>query len=259
MAKQGISGDIKVPNAVNHSTEVDPRAQGQFNVDTVSTLRQLTTSLGGRVARAPQLISADGTYLVPAGVKAIWVEVVGGGGGGGGAQFSSPNGGQGGGGGSGGYCAKYITTVPGTRYSVDIGAGGAGGSTSGGTGGNGGDTVFSGPSVLLTAGFGFGGTGQTAGSSVDVVEGAGSNTSSGGDINIRGCAGTPSIRTSAATGVSGNGGDSFYGSGGAGNSATSAGQAGNGYGAGGAGGTAHSSSQLGGAGTSGVVIIWELT
>ncbi len=94
------------------------------------------------------------SWTCPVGVTQIWLWGYGGGGGGGGGRggatsnttFSSP-----GGGGGGAAEAHWIpvTVVPGTTYTITIGAGGAAGASgtgnagSGGYGGNGGDTIFS--------------------------------------------------------------------------------------------------------------------
>jgi len=65
------------------------------------------------------------SWTAPTGVTQVTVKVWGAGGGGGGGGVD--NAGAGGGGGSGGYSSSVLTVVPGTSYSITIGAGGAGG------------------------------------------------------------------------------------------------------------------------------------
>jgi hypothetical protein len=130
--------------------------------------------------------SGSGTYTVPAGVTALYVELYGGGGGGGGVD------GQGtgtaaasGGGGGGAYCAKLITGTLESSYSYAVGAGGAGGTAGANNGSTGGTSTFSGGSVNMGAIGGGGGWGCLAGAVVAAVPGVG-GTASGGDVNITG-------------------------------------------------------------------------
>ncbi|MBK8340435.1 MAG: hypothetical protein IPK99_10795 [Flavobacteriales bacterium] len=67
---------------------------------------------------AQALFTSSGTFVVPAGVNIITVELIGPGGNGG------TNGG--GGGGGGGYAAGNFTVSPGASYSIFIGTGGSG-------------------------------------------------------------------------------------------------------------------------------------
>jgi hypothetical protein len=77
----------------------------------------------GRVYVNEATYTASGTWTVPSGVSSAQVILVGaGGGGGGGSQVVA-----GGGGGGGQVITKNLTVVPGTTYSVTIGAGGQGG------------------------------------------------------------------------------------------------------------------------------------
>lgn len=93
------------------------------------------------------------TWVVPAGVTHIVVELWGGGGGGGGggaAVILAGNivsGSAGGGGGSGAYVRASLGVTEGQTYQISLGAGGAGGQAANGRepaqrGANGGDTVF---------------------------------------------------------------------------------------------------------------------
>jgi len=108
------------------------------------------------------------TWLCPAGVFSVQVECWGAGGGGGGSAAASSTGNRsGGGGGAGSYVKRTIAVVPGTTYTVTVGAGGVKGGTStasGYYGFPGGKSEFSHASITaLTASGGTGGTG--AGSS----------------------------------------------------------------------------------------------
>ncbi len=67
--------------------------------------------------------SGSGIYTTPAGVKALYVELIGGGGGGGGAKGNGAGtAAAASGGGGGGYCAKLITS-PAATYAYAVGAG----------------------------------------------------------------------------------------------------------------------------------------
>lgn len=82
--------------------------------------------------------TASGTWFCPPNVTSVLVYGVGGGGGGGGSSSAT----IGGGGGGGAHASVVrVTTVPGTTYTVTIGAGGAAGS-GGADGGDGGDTTL---------------------------------------------------------------------------------------------------------------------
>jgi hypothetical protein len=85
------------------------------------TCTLLCLALTGTVLLAQttsQSFTASGTFVVPAGVTSITVELVGAGGSGGG------NGG--GGGGGGGYASGIYAVIPGDSFSVDVGTGGGG-------------------------------------------------------------------------------------------------------------------------------------
>ena len=120
---------------------------------------QTPTSGGGSGFSNMQVFTASGSFTIPAGITKIMVEVRGGGGGGAkgnsAAQF-----GQGGSG--GGYGKNVFTVVPGTVYTVTVGAGGIG--SSGGScslGGVGGTSSF-GALISATGGGGGGGCGSSS-------------------------------------------------------------------------------------------------
>jgi hypothetical protein len=81
-----------------------------------------------------QLYTTSGTFLVPANVTHLIVELIGAGGGGGnGAGCGNIAGYAGGGGGSGAYTKAFLTVPPGGFYSVVVGSGGSGGTGGGAT------------------------------------------------------------------------------------------------------------------------------
>lgn len=147
----------------------------------------------------PHYITTSETWVVPAGVYLINVEIRGGGGCGGAGLTNTQN--IGCSGGQGGYSIKKIKTTPGSSKSITIGAGGGYGQV-GGTTSFSSDFSASGGSVGLSASTG---TYKAAG-----------GTSSGGDINITGEAGY-CCNISGYTGISfGGGGENSKGSGGSG-------------------------------------------
>lgn len=165
---------------------------------------------------------SSGTFTPPAGVTNIRYLVVGGGGGGGGIENGGNAGGGGGGGAGGVLRGNSLAVVPGTPYSVTVGAGGTagvGGSSQGGTGGS------SSIGALVTASGGGGGASRS-------VNDNGANGASGGGGRINGTGGSGI----AGQGFSGGNGNSSGGSGGGGG-ATAVGANGSGTsgGAGGAG------------------------
>jgi hypothetical protein len=103
-----------------------------------------------------QLFTTAGTtsFVVPANITHLLVELVGGGGAGGGSSSTSISGG---GGGGGAYTKTVIPVIPGTTYNVVVGSGGT--SVPGGDGNNGGATSItdSNNNVLASANPGSGG------------------------------------------------------------------------------------------------------
>lgn len=196
-----------------------------------------------------QVFTADGFYTKGTNNPSfVIVEVIGGGGGGGGVG-TFVGGIMAGGGGGGGYAMKKIlASALSSSETVTVGTAGTAGNTSGGNGGAGGTTSF-GAHVSAT-----GGGGGTGNNSASGIYGGGSGGSgSGGDVNITGGAG-------------GNGGgNSFLGAGGAparSNPAAGLGTAGvsasANSGGGGAGAVKNvATAYAGGAGGTGLVIVWE--
>ncbi|MES2389785.1 MAG: hypothetical protein V4543_17410, partial [Bacteroidota bacterium] len=95
-----------------------------------------------RAQTSPPNYTTPGTYnwICPNGVTSVDVKVWGGGGGGGGAHGNTAVSRAGGGGGSGSYAAhSTLTVVPGTTYTIVVGALGAGSPTGASASGNGSD------------------------------------------------------------------------------------------------------------------------
>lgn len=199
------------------------------------------------------------TYTKPAGVTSILVEVLGGGGGGGGAAGAASSLGGGGGGGAGGYARLYVASASAT-YTYTVGAAGAAGSSGNNAGGTGGTTTFSASSLQATGGVG--GSGSPGSVGYSQTQGGAGGVGSNGNFN---CGGEPGLfgagyGTAVSIANSGQGGSSIYGGGGitlltnntAGNAASN-------YGSGGSGGYAFTASQAGGAGSAGLIIVWEFS
>lgn len=222
----------------------------------------------GGLIRAPQVITASGNYTVPAGCSKIVVEMWGGGGGGGGCSSTAAQSGAGGGGGSGSYTQKaYTGLTPATVVAVTIGAAGSAGSSAGGNGGNGGVTQFDTGHVLsgttITAPGGNGGTGDTSSATAhSTAAGTGGAAGAGGDFLGHGNSGNAGITLSTTAGASGSGAPSTVGGGTASTTANGAGTAGQpNTGAGGSGALMLNggAASAGGAGGTGLIIVWEFS
>jgi len=224
------------------------------------TIAASSGTSSGSLLRAPQILTSGTSYTSPAGCNTIYVELVGGGGGSGGAFTSTDNVNVGsGGGGSGAYAAKYFTVTPSTDYTYAIGAGGTAGNSNPSNGGTGGSTTFTVGATTVTAAGGSGSTGVGFSASAGGAGGAATN----GDINVRGAGGGAGAGFSSG-GVSGCGGNSFFGGGAAGQVRTSAGVTSGvaGTSGGGASGaamraTTSSESGAGAAGGAGLIRVWE--
>jgi hypothetical protein len=207
-------------------------------------------------------ISTTGqTYDPPDGVNFIIVEAIGAGGSGA-SMAAATTGNAASGGGGGGYARKVISaaTLGTAAVTITLGTGGAVGATAAG-GAAGTATVFG---AFCTA---CGGQGGATG--VIAANGGAGGAATSGNINITGSDGGASWGAGAtaaalARRLGGRGGNSYYGFGGrdiVGITGTIlAGSAGLGFGAGGGGGLsvpAAASGAVGGAGTAGLVIVWE--
>jgi hypothetical protein len=205
------------------------------------------------------VITATGTYTVPASVLALYVECWGAGGQGGGCATGSSLGTAcGSGGGSGAYSAKWLTGLA-ASYAVTIGAGGSTSVAGANNGQAGGDTIF-GLSLVLAKG-GSGGLFSPNASPCGASGGAGGLAGSGvGDVLLGGFPGLPGFCTSPLI-CGGNGGGNGGGAGSTLNGGTTgAGVAATGIGGGGSGVALNTinSSLKGGNGAPGLIRIWEL-
>lgn len=209
-----------------------------------------------------QRFTANGTYTPTPGTNSIIVELVGGGGQAGGA--AAPAGGQisiGGGGAAGGYSKGRFTSGFTPTVSVTVGAGGSTG-ISGAAGQAGSATSFG---ALITANGGGGGFVGGPGAAAAGVGGNGAAVGTGGNIlQLVGANGqTAFSRFSDTNSLSGFGASTIFGAGApatlTGTSANGTAASANSFGAGGGGGASFGASgtAIGGAGSGGIVIIYE--
>ncbi|MBS1593430.1 MAG: choice-of-anchor J domain-containing protein [Bacteroidetes bacterium] len=223
----------------------------------------ITLSMTSAV-HAQVVFSSSGTWTCPTGVTSVTVQCWGAGGGGGGTN-ANPTAGSGGAGGA--FAQGTVTVVPGTVYTVTVGAGGTAGSNSGGNGGAGGTSSFG--ANLVAAVGGAGGNGSLAGAATA----AGSSTGSVGTIIFAGGDGGSATGTTASGGggggagttaaggaavadAGGTGGATGGGNGGNGRTGAGAGRAGTAPGGGASGGLRTSgTTRAGGTGGAGQVII----
>lgn len=164
-------------------------AYGDTNISTGSIVPHASAPFLGW--KLPQLhpgfgagscsFASSGTFVVPAGVSQVEVEVWGGGAG----TFASSAGAPSGGGAGGGYAKKRVTgLIPGQTISVTVANGGNAGTIGGNNPTNGGTTSF-GPYVSATGGS----LNYLATSSAPQHGGTPAGTGMGGDINLTGSAG----------------------------------------------------------------------
>lgn len=211
----------------------------------------------GSLIRVTDIFNGTVQYTPSVGCKSMLVEGVGAGAGGGGNTDAVTNSAGGGGGGAGAYSAVFVTSIL-ANYVVAVGAGGAGGAA-GSNGTVGGDTTFG---SILTAKGGSGGINDTvAAIHVGGLGGAGGLASSGvGDIKCDGASGRVGLAIAAAQALGGAGGSSVF-CGGAANARKTegVGAAATNYGSGGAGGVELSgaTARAGGAGSNGLIRVWE--
>jgi len=233
-------------------------ANGLYVLDSTGAIKTSVASTSGRLLRT--VIGSGTTYVPGAGCNNILVKLQGGGGGGGGANTGAVSAAAGGGGSAGGYLEKYLTIVPGTTYTIAIGAVGSAGAAAGGTGGTGGITTIAVSGTTYTANGGIGGLGATAGTTINAVAGgAAPAISTNGDINASGAPGAPGFTLTGLLASSGAGGSCIWGASGAGRTTQGAGTAGVGNGAGGAGGCSVNggAAAAGAAGLIGKIVIEE--
>jgi prepilin-type N-terminal cleavage/methylation domain-containing protein len=120
---------------------------------TANAAGDITNCGAASTTKGIYVMTANGSFTVPANVSSIEVELWGGGGGGGAGGDEHR---RGGGGGAGAYVRGVLSVTPGQVINGVVGAGGAGGVGCGGVGASGGSTQFS----ILTANGGIGGSGH---------------------------------------------------------------------------------------------------
>lgn len=126
------------------STDTDPPTNPYYTVDNITS---------GAPASDVYAFSSTGVFIPPAGLDVIHLRIWGGGGAGGGGNYGVGAGGQ-----AGGYLECSVPVVPGTSYTVTVGAGGTNGT---GAGGAGGQSSFIGGGLNFYANGGAGGAAGT--------------------------------------------------------------------------------------------------
>ncbi len=216
------------------------------------------TGVNGRLLNI-QTFTSSGSYTPTSGANRALVCGVGGGGAGGGAPATgAAQASIGGGGSAGAFGCIYVASGLASQ-TVAIGAAGTG--VSGANGGSGGQTSF-GALMTLPGGPGGGTAGPTAGPAVAFSTAQSSAPGGTGSYvySSKGAYANLGVIATATSFASGTGANSSYGAGGpnqAGSTSAGAGASGYGAGGGGAGALASQSAQTGGAGTAGIVVVYE--
>lgn len=209
-----------------------------------------------------QSFVANGTYTPTTGMLYCIGFVQGGGGGGGGTLGDAGEAGGGAGGGAGTTCQFFATAAQiGVSQTVTVGGGGAGGAAGQNTGATGSTSALG---ALVSCPGGFGGTGGTSETVPTIIPGQGTGVAATvatvtSLLNKAGESGDYALILNGTTVISGKGGNSLFGSGGAGISANNLDGFAGGVGSGGSGGVTLNSNtdRAGGAGGAGVVVITE--
>jgi len=242
--EDGTQGDVLYYGASGAPTRLGFGTSGDFLKTQGTGANPVWASAGGGGFNSVQTFTSGGTWTRPAGIIKVIMEVQGGGGGGGNAD-GGYNGAAAGG---GGYARKFLDVSAISSSTISVGTGGAASADGGASSWADGANTITGSGGLEggggAAGTGFHGTGGSGGAATN------------GDINIPGRDGS---------GISPQyGGDSFLGFGnqykGPGGTTSPDSNnwgtvAGIGYGGGGSGVTA--SGGTAGAGSNGIVIVWE--
>lgn len=222
-----LSGDLTLTTSMATS-RILGRVTAGTGVTEELTAAQTLTLLGAFSVLNVQVFTTPGanTYTPTSGMKYVLAITTGAGGGGGGADAAAAaDVGAGSGGGAGGTAIEFFTAATiGASQTCTVGTGGTAGSGTNGTnGGTGGDTTFG---ALHTGVGGAGGTGSgNAAKNVQALRGGAGGVPTGGTANITGGDGhgSTAILTIDATDGNevafangGNGGASWWGSGGRG-------------------------------------------
>jgi hypothetical protein len=204
-----------------------------------------------------QTFTSSGTYTPTPGTTKVIVEVQGGGGSGGScAATTSSNSSAASGGGAGAY-GKSLFTTGFSGVPVTVGAGAAASAAGSNNGNTGGTSSFG--ALLVAPGGGFGQAGFAVAAPSGRGTGAGSGLPTGANIvGGAGALGEIGLVLSTVVAHAGGGGASNFGAGGnpAGNASGSTGIS-PGSGGGGASSAASNPARSGGAGASGIVIVYE--
>ena len=243
--------------APQYSTAAYPATAGTTGNVMKSDGTNWVSSASGTVGSIViQVFTGNGTYTPTSGMIYALVEIVGGGGGGGGAATGAGGQSAAGSGGGGGEYARGVFSAAtiGASQIVTIGAAGTAGAAGNNNGGGGGTSSLG---ALITTVGGSGGSGSPSSAIYGLVGGTGGTGGSGGSFRVAGQVGGTSFGVTSL-GISGCGGSSMLGLGGA-SRHDAVGLVGSGYGAGGSGGACDSSTSelAGAAGTAGYILIVE--
>lgn len=245
----------------NGSFWISRAMSGDGTLSSTGVLTLAAAAKSGRLIKRTA-VSSSGTYTTSPNCNTILVEGVGGGGGGGGTATAASSASVGVPGGGGTYGWKVFSVTPSTGYTIVVGAAGTAGAA-GGPGGAGGLSSFTVGGVTMSVPGGSGGTNTVASTVASILPGAaGGTAASNVDFGMAGQAGGLAIRLSGTVAASENGGSSPLGAGGLATALSAgAGNAGTGFGSGGSGGLTlnGSAAVAGGAGTQGLLIVWEFT
>lgn len=254
--RQGTVMAAVLAQFISDTASVDVLDNGNTATILANMKSGLTNLTPGRLLNI-QIFTSNSTYTPTPGTKSVIVEAAGGGGGGGGT-FNTGSGQRacaGGGGAGGAGRARFTSGFSGVA--VTIGQGGTGGAANtNSAGGAGGSTSFG--SLLVCTGGGGGTFSSPWGIPIHTTGGL-SGLPSGVNISQYACSPGRSGYYSNNGWLSCEGTSSPFGRGGQQAGGTSVGFAAVGYGCGGGGAVTGDSAagQVGGAGSNGVVIVWE--
>lgn len=198
----------------------DAEARLKTATDRVLTPSNLAATQTGLLNMT--VLSANGNFIVPAGVTRLYVKVIGGGGGGGTASAAFRHGG---GGGGGGVAEGFITVTPGAVMAAVVGAGGAG-NAAGQASSFGGLSATGGGAGSATSNGAGGVSGTGSGGQINYGLGDGNFGLGGTDVQAAGTGGGPGGSQGMQGRGPGGGGGGAYDSGGAGSVAAGPGAAG---------------------------------